>query len=264
MEEKIICKDIITQNFDKTEQLQKIVESILENNINKSILWCGQYNISIHNFYTGGENKILDNYEFIHYYFPFEKNVDLKDIQITQEGTYSVTYPKFAEIISNHIKDHIFPSKASNLTITDATANVGGNTINFAKYFKKVNAVEISEINFKALKNNIKVYNRDNVTLYHNNYLDIINKLKNDVVFLDPPWGGPKYKLHKYVTLYLDNIPVEKIISKLYNKVKLVALKVPSNINIDDYYKESKFKNINIHVMYNRNGDEKFKLLILE
>ena len=82
-------------------------------------------------------------------------------IMITEEGVFSVTPPEEAEKITQLIIKEFkyrLNKDIKDCVITDATANIGGNTINFAKHFKKVNSIEISDINFKALKNNINVY----------------------------------------------------------------------------------------------------------
>ena len=55
--------------------------------------------------------------------------------------------------------------------------------------------------------------------------------LRQDIVYFDPPWGGPEYKSKKKIDLYLDNINVLDIINEIYNYTKIVALKVPNNFN---------------------------------
>ena len=82
----------------------------------------------------------------------------------------------------------------NNLIITDATAGIGGNTISFANNFFKVNAIEINKKRFDFLKNNINVYNFNNVEIINNDYIKIMKTLKQDIVFIDPPWGGRNYK----------------------------------------------------------------------
>ena len=38
--------------------------------------------------------------------------------------------------------------------ITDATAGIGGNVINFSKHFAHVNSIEINNIHYEVIKNN--------------------------------------------------------------------------------------------------------------
>ena len=95
------------------------------------------------------DNVLVKNHRKLKYFFPKHKNLD--KVLITTEGLYSVTYPKHAEMMSKLIISHLNKNPKT-LIITDATANVGGNTINFAKHFKTVNAVEYSDINYDVLK----------------------------------------------------------------------------------------------------------------
>ena len=55
--------------------------------------------------------------------------------------------------------------------------------------------------------------------------------LIQDVVFIDPPWGGPDYKIKDECTLLLDNVNVLDIINNLYHFTRFVALKAPNNFD---------------------------------
>jgi tRNA/tmRNA/rRNA uracil-C5-methylase (TrmA/RlmC/RlmD family) len=68
-------------------------------------------------------------------------------------------------------------SKSKKIIITDATANNGGNTIHFAFDFHHVNSVEIEKDQFDILKNNIDTYGIKNVTLYNDDYLNVMKTL---------------------------------------------------------------------------------------
>jgi len=119
----------------------------------------------------------------------------------------------------------------TDLTITDGTANVGGNVISFANMFEKVNAVEIDRTNFKALENNILAYELQNVDVFHGDYTKMLLSLKQDVVFLDPQWGGVGYKQHKQLDLSLggkDGSYWCRLLLK-GKLTKLIVLKVPKN-----------------------------------
>ena len=77
----------------------------------------------------------------IHYLFPpIECSEKYRNLLISDEGLYSITPYKCAELISNIIKTRL----GEDITIADGTANIGGNTISFAKNFKKVISIEIS------------------------------------------------------------------------------------------------------------------------
>ena len=98
--------------------------------------------------------------------------------------------------------------------ITDATACVGGNTVSFAKHFKTVQAIELDESRYHQLKHNLDLittayggnYFLGEVRLYHGDCLSLCSQLKQDVVFVDPPWGGSAYKEQCGTELYLSGM----------------------------------------------------------
>lgn len=143
------------------------------------------------------------------------------------------------DIPSNYLNIYTTPSQAIQINniilqyitkdsvITDATAGIGGNTVYFFKTFKYVNIVELDINLMNILKNNIPKTNN----IYFVSYNIIKFMLTQDIIFIDPPWGGSDYKSKKKINLYLDNINVIEIIDQMYNYTKIVCLKVPNNFN---------------------------------
>ena len=156
--------------YEKGKETSHVAEMF---NCSKSSIYAWKKDQSIQrmqrkkNIILNVEGRLLDR-------FPnTEKKSELK---ITTEGTYSLSGWKDANLTSKLIKKYM---KTANLTITDGTANVGGNVISFANVFTKVNAVEINKTNFKVLQHNIKnVYGLDNVRLHHDDYTKIFQKLQ--------------------------------------------------------------------------------------
>ena len=160
--------------------------------------------------------------------FPIKKDTKINNYMLSNIGSYSILYPIDADKVAKIIKSFL-PGKA---IITDATANMGGATLTFSNYFDHVNSVEIIPFHCKILENNIKVYNAsEKVSVYCMDYLDIGNKLEQDVIFFDPPWGGPDYKKKIIMDMYLDNISISNIIKSLIDKkkIKIMAMRVPFN-----------------------------------
>ena len=132
------------------------------------------------------------------------------------------TTPSQATQINQIIKEYINYDSV----ITDATACIGGNTTFFEKDFKVVIAVEKDPDIFKILTNNTsKSVN------YNCSYNDIMYTIHQDLVFIDPPWGGPDYKKEDNVILKLDDVNVLDIIDNIYHFTRFVALKVPNNFD---------------------------------
>ena len=125
--------------------------------------------------------------------------------QVDEEGLFSLTSSKIAEYITTDIIN-LFPTDFK-IKITDATASVGGNTIPFLleNNFSKVNIIEKNHERFNMLVSNINLKKDDiknSYKLFNESFLDIKDTLEHDIVFIDPPWGGPDYhKTLKYVVI---------------------------------------------------------------
>ena len=74
--------------------------------------------------------------------------------------------------------------------------------------------------------------------------MNIINNKDNNllnnknILYMDPPWGGPEYKKQKYIDLDIElDEPNEKklnmVINELYPHFNVIFLKAPINIIID-------------------------------
>ena len=165
-------------------------------------------------------------------------------LQLTNKSIYAIS--KYYD--AQWITDIILNNCQSNLTITDCTAGVGGNIINFSKNFQYVYGVELNSVTFNVLKNNINCLQLKNVNLKNDNVLNLISLIKSDIVFVDPPWGGTLYKKIKYFNLKLGKLPISYLINKFYeNKtIKHVVLKCPYNINTTHLFKYSNYNNIQI------------------
>lgn len=174
--------------------------------------------------------------------FPNKKNVDKSKIQISNESKYSTTPPKDADRISKIIKTYFCKNNNDNnicdITVTDATSNVGGNTLSFAKFFTKVNAVEYNKIHCDMLKNNVNLYKYDKkVNIICDDYTKVMMELKQDVVFFDPPWGGSDYRYKDKLPLKLGDILIQDIVNKLKNTTKMIVLKLPQNFDFIEFFK---------------------------
>lgn len=167
-------------------------------------------------------------------------------LQVDDVALFSITPAPIADIMSREIaslKD-IHPEKLGRLpVITDGCACVGGNVISFAccKLFSKVIAVEFDEIRKNMLLHNVGVVDEivrphmAAVEIYNESYVDAMLRLEQDIVFLDPPWGGPDYKDAALVRLFLGGKHLATIIAALRNtSTKYVVFKAPTNFDIDD------------------------------
>lgn len=193
-------------------------------------------------------------------YFPYLYNKQYDTLKIDETGKFSISCPRDAEFTTNVIIKAITTLKmvSNQVIITDGTAGVGGNTLSFEKHFYKVNAVELDKVRFEYLVHNMKVYNSNATEFYNKDYTSIYLQLTQDVVFLDPPWGGPQYKSHEQLLITLSEVPLETIIKNLlsHKKAAVVVVKLPLNYNymvFDLCFPNNikyKNKNMNIIVIY--------------
>jgi len=173
-----------------------------------------------------------------------------RKLRNNERGRYSVTRPyeakQITDIISNilYIK---FQKSSHEIVITDCTAGIGGDTISFSFLFKQVNAIEILDDQFQLLS-----YNRDKIQslcssvaerikLYNCNFFEIISLLTQDVIYIDPPWGGIGYKDNPKLKIYIGDDELKEVAKKLVKLAVPVFIKLPLNADLTDIHISNKF-----------------------
>lgn len=165
--------------------------------------------------------------------FPKKAGVDYSKLKMTPEGEYSITKRKDGEVLLAHMKSMIKGIKTK--SITDLTGNVGGDTILFGIHFKDVKSIEMNPENFEALKNNVEVFGLKNVDVMQGDSTKVY-VWKTDVLYLDPPWGGPEYKTKKELDLYLGDERVDLFLDRILKqdtKPDYIFMKLPANYYFD-------------------------------
>jgi len=254
------CKEF--DNFLKQININTLP---LVNQINAKYIkiyrWCLDNNIEAINIFsdTDKEPQLVDSNKVVDIFFPDQKGVDKHLLKMLDISMYSVTLPKEANIISMTIKKLLGIIDKSylhhrDISITDWTANVGGNTLSFSSHFAKVNSIEYNKKTYDGLVHNCeKVYGRSNITFYHGDCTRIVPGLKQDVIFIDPPWNGLFYKAYDKLHLKLGNRDCFDIILDWFNnkKAKLYCMKVPSNFDFEQFI--NTYSNIYIQKLKNWN-----------
>ena len=165
--------------------------------------------------------------------FPKKAGVDYSKLKMTPEGEYSITKRKDGEMLLAHMKSMIKGIKTK--SITDLTGNVGGDTILFGIHFKDVKSIEMNPENFEALKNNVEVFGLKNVDVMQGDSTKVY-VWKTDVLYLDPPWGGPEYKTKTELDLYLGDERVDLFLNRILKqdtKPDYIFMKLPANYYFD-------------------------------
>jgi 16S rRNA G966 N2-methylase RsmD len=173
-------------------------------------------------------------------YGPLAKGVE---IDITNEGLWSVSNFNQASIISDIIKKFSQCSKESHVTVYDFGSGIGGNTWSFINNFSTVFSIENNSVHFNIMVKNISLLksNINNWFPIKSNMFDFIDnidfytKSKQDkrVCFLDPPWGLG-YRNKNIVLGYWKNdkmIYLEKLLKKLTD-FDIVIIKHPQTYKI--------------------------------
>lgn len=156
-------------------------------------------------------------------------------IQLDEEALYSVTNCRDAERMSRILVE-LAGGSGANLTVTDGTACVGGNVISFSRHFSSVNAVEIDETRFRMLEKNLKTLGVDNVRCVRGDYGSLWQDMEQDIVFVDPPWGGPDMMSQDKVTFPLGGRSLPSLAEALSEsgRAGIVALKLSPNYDVDE------------------------------
>lgn len=183
-------------------------------------------------------------------FFPEQKGVNRNKLMIADDSRFSVTLPtdsaKISEItIKLWQEKH---GKRKKPIITDATANIGGNSIGFglSGKFKLVNSIELNSETCDMLSHNIKEYGldkKDKVKVMCGDSIELLtnSEVKQDIIFFDPPWGGVGYKKHKTIPLYLSDKNMVDIINSMKGKADMIVYKIPRNYDFGYFYRKLTF-----------------------
>lgn len=157
-----------------------------------------------------------------------------KQILLDEEANYSttdqVTATKIAKDISKFVN--------VNSNITDATACIGGSAYSLSKYFNNIIAIEKDIKRYDYLVHNMQILSvADKVKCIYGDSINICKNINQYCIFIDPPWGGPEYKTHEKVDLFISEKPLHDVCYELSEYTKIIALKVPKNFNIDKFSK---------------------------
>ena len=186
--------------------------------------------------------------------FPYLRDKEkASNLMIDDESIYYISVREYAEKTTDIIKTHLMDLgyNPNNIIVTDAMAGVGGNTISLAKNFRYVYAIEFEKDRSIMIRNNIKIYNCENIKVINDDCMNVLRHISNHhVIFLDPPWGGSDYKNFTSLRLHINNEPIENICNKLTDpkymkKVpSMIVLKLPKNYDLKHFYYESKNKKL--------------------
>lgn len=185
--------------------------------------------------------------------------IQLKNL--TREGKFSFTRPGCSYQIVKQMKTFM-NSDLKDLVITDGTACVGGDTLRFSLEFSRVNAIEKNFENFTALSANCG--ESKNVNLYNGDCIQLLENLEQDVVYFDPPWGGPEYWKLPTLRLKVGNMQLHEIVEHILatRKAKHVFIKAPANVWLDGFHNLKGVARFAVKNITKRRNSNEFYLLV--
>ena len=193
-----------------------------------------------------------DKRDFLFRHIPVEKRYSIK---YDNEALYSTT----DQITANKIAKEILKYVPKDSIVTDATACVGGSALALSNCFKTVYAIEIDTERFKLLEDNIKLLECKNVICVNANALNYCLDIYQDMIFLDPPWGGPEYKKVTSLDLFISEIPFSDVCISFSKVCKYIVIKVPINFNQKSFIENT---NNHLKLLYKNEKLRKMHLLI--
>ncbi|KAG1039446.1 hypothetical protein G6F43_012500 [Rhizopus delemar] len=161
----------------KKRKRAKKQKAIVQNMISEE-----KYNDVIVSYTEETMPKDMKKYYFqrYEYFSKFDEGV-LMD----KEGWFSVTPEKIASHISKRCQSDV---------IIDAFCGCGGNSIQFALSCNQVIAIDLDPVKLYCARENAKIYGVEHkIEFILGDFFQLAPKLKADVIFLSPPWGGPSY-----------------------------------------------------------------------
>lgn len=146
-------------------------------------------------------------------------------IKLDRESWFSVTPEKVAVYTADRCKCDV---------IVDAFCGAGGNTIQFAKTCERVIAIDIDQKKIEMAKHNATIYGvADRIEFIVGDYFALAKRLKADVVFLSPPWGGPQYLIEEVYDIEksLLPLPASELMELSRQITPNIAIYLPRNTN---------------------------------
>ena len=168
--------------------------------------------------------------------FSLESDETRRSILFDDVSLYSVTDQHTARRISAFCLS--LPGISSLSAVTDGTACIGGNTVAFAREFNSIQSVEIDINRCRMLRSNLRLLlsarQLNRVRVCCADYTEVFSTFTQDIVFLDPPWGGKCYKHKKKVQLRLGHMQLTELCGNLLPHCRYVVVKVPTNFDVDN------------------------------
>lgn len=169
-----------------------------------------------------------------------------RDLKVDIDYSKFKTAPdsKFSSLMPyniSHVREFFNKAITTNVSsVIDTTSNIGADTVNFARMYPdaKIRAIEYNSKTFAFLKSNIEAFGlQKTVTPIHADAVKYISAMLDsvDLIYCDPPWGGPRYWENKELSLKLSNLDIADFVDQCLSRARVVVVKVPSNFAFEKF-----------------------------
>ncbi|KAK6454455.1 RNA cap guanine-N2 methyltransferase-domain-containing protein [Scheffersomyces xylosifermentans] len=165
-------------------------------------------------------------------------------IYMTSELWYSVT-PESIAIFVARLFSYLIPEAKC---AVDLCCGGGGNTIQFAKYFKSTIGIDINPTNVQCTEHNAQIYGvGENIFTVVGDWNEMSKVNDNgsktfDFIFSSPPWGGPAYtkKGQEFDLHTMEPFPIERLIQQCLQYTENIGLFLPKSSNLSQISQATK------------------------
>ena len=169
-------------------------------------------------------------------------------IQTDAQGLFSVT----PEAIGRYLADQCHGCKV----IVDGFCGIGGNAVHFANSCDRVIAIDNDPVKIECAKANAAIYSVDHkINFILGDFFDLCSRIKGDVVYLAPPWGGPEYEgiqegtLHHLLTNREWGSTGMTLIEAALKVSENVAILLPRNVREEEVFEKHPFEKLEYHYL---------------
>jgi 16S rRNA G966 N2-methylase RsmD len=182
-------------------------------------------------------------------------SANLRMMKLDETAKFSVTDARTADRITKLALD--LPGMTAESRFVDGCACVGGNLISFARVVRNVSGFELDASRYSMLVNNIAVagvrasaYNVDLTRLIMCDRggdalatnIEITARFAlcaSDLLFMDPPWGGPEVweAPMNSVELQMSRVDIADLCRRVAGpgfRTRYILLKLPPNYKLDE------------------------------
>ena len=164
--------------------------------------------------------------------FPFLDRGLRESFELDSTAAYSAMDEHTTALLASFLA--VFYADLATLSITDACACTGACAVVLGRHFSAVDAVEIDAGRCDALRANVALCGAEAVSVHQGDYNALWDTLRQDITFLDVPWGGPDYvEAEGSACDVLGDVPLVDVVLRLRRRASAVALRLPTKGRFD-------------------------------